>query len=64
MKKVELTQEEINATIAAIIDYTYRVRKRIEAEELNDKDKNWPFYKKRLRLLDSAQLILERSLKT
>lgn len=63
MKKVQLTEAEINATIDVIIDYTYRLRKKIELEELNNSHRNWPFYKKRLKLLDSVQLILERTRK-
>ena len=64
MKTVQLTEDEIQATISVIMDYTYRTRKKIEAEKLNNSHRNYPYYKKKLKVLDSSQLILERILKT
>lgn len=62
MKKVELTEDEISVILTAIVEYDYKVNKKMEAEKLNDYTKSFPFYKKRLKSLNSAKIVLERIL--
>ena len=61
MKKVQLTEEEISVMLTAIEQYDYTVKKKIEAEKLNDSTKVFPYYKKKLKALSSAKIILERT---
>ena len=63
MKKVELTEEEISVILTAIEEYEYRVKKKMGAEKLNDSTKVFPYYKKKLKALSSAKIILERTRK-
>lgn len=62
MKNVQLTQDEIGVILTAIEEYDYRTKKKIEAEKLNDNSKTFPYYEKKLKILNDAKVVLRRIL--
>ena len=62
MKKVELTQDEIGVILTSVEEYDYRVKKKMGAEKLNDSSKTFPYYEKKLKILNDAKVVVKRLL--